>query len=141
MNENENFKAVPKTNTYKEPKVKVGFGKSVLLPFFSGIVGCTVVLGTCFGIPSIRNKILESNPNTSATLNNNSQASGYVSQTSLSNYSDTAVYAANKVLPSIVGISVEYNVNSLVSMFGIQPQTNTAKANGSGIIISNNVIF
>jgi serine protease Do len=136
MNENENFKAVPKTNTYKEPKVKVGFGKSVLLPFFSGIVGCTVVLGTCFGIPSIRNKILESNPNTSATLNNNSQASGYVSQTSLSNYSDTAVYAANKVLPSIVGISVEYNVNSLVSMFGIQPQTNTAKATGSGIIMS-----
>ncbi len=136
MNENENFKAVPKTNTYKEPKVKVGFGKSVLLPFFSGIVGCTVVLGTCFGIPSIRNKILESNPNTSATLNNNSQASGYVSQTSLSNYSDTAVYAANKVLPSIVGISVEYNVNSLVSMFGRQPQTNTAKATGSGIIMS-----
>ncbi len=136
MNENESFKAVPKTNTYKEPKVKVGFGKSVLLPFFSGIVGCTVVLGTCFGIPSIRNKILESNPNTSATLNNNSQASGYVSQTSLSNYSDTAVYAANKVLPSIVGISVEYNVNSLVSMFGIQPQTNTAKATGSGIIMS-----
>lgn len=136
MNENENFKAVPKTNSYKEPKVKVGFGKSVLLPFFSGIVGCTVVLGTCFGIPSIRNKILESNPNTSATLNNNSQASGYVSQTSLSNYSDTAVYAANKVLPSIVGISVEYNVNSLVSMFGIQPQTNTAKATGSGIIMS-----
>lgn len=136
MNENESFKAVPKTNTYKEPKVKVGFGKSVLLPFFSGIVGCTVVLGTCFGIPSIRNKILESNPNTSATLNNNSQASGYVSQTSLSNYSDTAVYAANKVLPSIVGISVEYNVNSLVSMFGRQPQTNTAKATGSGIIMS-----
>ena len=136
MNENENFKAVPKTNTYKEPKVKVGFGKSVLLPFFSGIVGCTVVLGTCFGIPSIRNKLLESNPNTSATLNNNSQASGYVSQTSLSNYSDTAVYAANKVLPSIVGISVEYNVNSLVSMFGRQPQTNTAKATGSGIIMS-----
>lgn len=136
MNENENFKAVPKTNAYKEPKVKVGFGKSVLLPFFSGIVGCTVVLGTCFGIPSIRNKILESNPNTSATLNNNSQASGYVSQTSLSNYSDTAVYAANKVLPSIVGISVEYNVNSLISMFGRQPQTNTAKATGSGIIMS-----
>ncbi len=136
MNENENFKAVPKATTYKEPKVKVGFGKSVLLPFFSGIVGCTVVLGTCFGIPSIRNKILENNGNNSATFNHNSQASGYVSQTSLSNYSDTAVYAANKVLPSIVGISVEYNVNSLISMFGRQPQTNTAKATGSGIIMS-----
>lgn len=136
MNENENFKAVPKANTYKEPKVKVGFGKSVLLPFFSGIVGCTVVLGTCFGIPSIRNKILESDTGNYTSSSGNSQASGYVSQTSLSNYSDTAVYAANKVLPSIVGISVEYNVNSLVSMFGRQPQTNTAKATGSGIIMS-----
>lgn len=136
MNENENFKAVPKANTYKEPKVKVGFGKSVLLPFFSGIVGCTVVLGTCFGIPSIRNKILESDTSNYTSSSGNSQASGYVSQTSLSNYSDTAVYAANKVLPSIVGISVEYNVNSLVSMFGRQPQTNTAKATGSGIIMS-----
>ena len=136
MNENENFKAVPKANTYKEPKVKVGFGKSVLLPFFSGIVGCTVVLGTCFGIPSIRNKILESDAGNYTSSNGNSQASGYVSQTSLSNYSDTAVYAANKVLPSIVGISVEYNVNSLVSMFGRQSQTSTAKATGSGIIMS-----
>lgn len=136
MNENENFKAVPKANTYKEPKVKVGFGKSVLLPFFSGIVGCTVVLGTCFGIPSIRNKILESDTGNYTSSSGNSQASGYVSQTSLSNYSDTAVYAANKVLPSIVGISVEYNVNSLVSMFGRQSQTSTAKATGSGIIMS-----
>lgn len=136
MNENENFKAVPKANTYKEPKVKVGFGKSVLLPFFSGIVGCTVVLGTCFGIPSIRNKILESDTSNYTSSSGNSQASGYVSQTSLSNYSDTAVYAANKVLPSIVGISVEYNVNSLVSMFGRQSQTSTAKATGSGIIMS-----
>ncbi len=46
-----NFKAVQNPNTYKvtyknEPKnkVKIGFGKSVLLPFVSGIVGCSVVL-------------------------------------------------------------------------------------------------
>ncbi len=59
-----------------------------------------------------------------------------MSQTSLSNYSDTAVYAANKILPSIVGINVEYNVNSIMSMFGRQSQTSTAKASGSGIIMS-----
>lgn len=136
MQQNENFKAVPNNNTYKEPKTKLGFGKSVLLPFFSGIVGCSVVLGTCFGVPSIRTKLLENNPNTNSSSNHNLQASGYVNQTSLSNYSDTAVYAANKVLPSIVGISVEYNVNSLISMFGRQTQTSTAKATGSGIIMS-----
>lgn len=137
----QNFKTVQNPNTYKNayknetmPKAKVGFGKSVLLPFFSGVVGCSVVLGTCFGIPSIRTKLLDSTPKIENT--SNSQNTGYVSQTSLSNYSDTAVFAANKVLPSIVGIEVEYNVNSLISMFGRQSQTSTAKASGSGIIMS-----
>ena len=141
----QNFKTVQNPNTYKTiyqdettKKSKTGFGKSILLPFLSGIVGCSVVLGTCFGIPSIRSKILnetssytKTNPN-----NSNSQNAGYVSQTSLSNYSDTSVYAANKILPSIVGIEVEYNVNSLISMFGRQSQSSTATASGSGIIIS-----
>lgn len=138
---NQNFKAVQNPNTYKatlknqsEPKAKIGFGKSILLPFLSGVVGCSVVLGTCFGVPSIRSQILKVTQNTEYT--GPSENSGYVSQTSLSNYSDTAVFAANKVLPSIVGITVEYNVNSLVSMFGRQTQTSTAKATGSGIIMS-----
>lgn len=61
---------------------------------------------------------------------------GYVSQTSLSNYTDTAVYAANKILPSIVGINVEYSVNSPFSMFGKQSSPSTASASGSGIIMS-----
>ncbi len=71
--------------------------------------------------------------NSSSSSNQNS---GYVSQTSLSDYSDTSIYAANKVLPSIVGIKVDYNVNSLMSMFGMQSGTTTATASGSGIIIS-----
>lgn len=104
--------------------------------FLVELLDAQLYFGTCFGIPSIRNKILESNNSNHSISSGNSQASGYVSQTSLSSYSDTAVYAANKVLPSIVGISVEYNVNSLISMFGRQPQTSTAKATGSGIIMS-----
>lgn len=138
----QNFKTVQNPNTYKnvyknesKSKVKVGFGRSVLLPFLSGVVGCSVVLGTCFGIPSIRSKLLNGNTNISNTTSH-SQNEGYVSQTSLSNYSDTAVYAANKVLPSIVGINVEYSVNSLISMFGRQSQPSTATASGSGIIMS-----
>jgi len=149
MEENEkkvqNFKTVQNPNTYKTvykdetiSKSKSGFGKSILLPFFSGIIGCTVVLGVCFGIPSIRSKIFNqtfSNRESNNSMNN-SQNVGYVNQTSLSNYSDTSVYAANKILPSIVGIEVEYNVNSLISMFGRQSQPSTATASGSGIIIS-----
>ncbi len=140
-NNTSNFKAVQNPTTYKTmsssektPKSRVGFGKGILLPFFSGVVGCAVVIGTCFGIPSIRDSIL--NNNDTSYSSSNSSNSGLVSQTSLSNYSDTAVYAANKILPSIVGIQVEYNVNSLMSMFGNQVSTSTATASGSGIIIS-----
>lgn len=138
----EGFKTVQNPSTYKtvyqdETKTnsKIGFGKAILLPFFSGVIGCSVVLGTCFGIPSIRSKILNENSN---LVNNSasSQNSGYINPISLSNYSDTSIYAANKILPSIVGIKVEYNVNSLISMFGRQTQTSTATASGSGIIIS-----
>ena len=123
----------------KKKKTKSGFGKNVLIPFCSGVVGCAIVIGTCFGVPSIKSKLLDTNESgVSNSLSGNSQSnSGYVSQTSLSNYSDTAVYAANKILPSIVGIQVEYSVNSpLMSMFGGQNQSSTATASGSGIIIS-----
>lgn len=138
------FKAVQNSNTYKSygetaQKAKVGFGKAVLLPFLSGVVGCSLVIGTCFGVPSIRSKILNSTTSTvqnTSNSDNKSQSSGYVSQTSLASYSDTSIYAANKILPSIVGIKVEYNVNSLISMFGRQSKPTTATASGSGIIIS-----
>ena len=138
----QNFKAVQNPNNYqtsftsgKKQNEKIGFGKSVVLPFFSGVVGCALVVGTCFGIPSIKEKILNTN-NISNNSNSSNLNQGYVTQTSLSNYSDTSIYAANKILPSIVGIKVEYNVNSLISMFGRQSQTSTATASGSGIIIS-----
>lgn len=119
-----------------EKKHSSGFGKTILLPFFSGVVGCAVVVGTCFGIPSIRNKILDTHTISNTESNNTSNITGYVQQTSLSNYSDTAIYAANKILPSIVGIEIEYTVNNqMMSMFG-KSATSTASATGSGIIIS-----
>lgn len=136
-----NFEAVKTNakNTANSKKSKInngGFGKTVLVPFVSGVVGCAVVVGTCFGVPSIRTKLLGSSTPSTSTNSSTSDVSGYVSQTSLSNYSDTAVYAANKILPSVVGIEVQYNVNSMLSMFGNRGQSQTATATGSGIIIS-----
>ena len=140
-----NFKTVQNPGTYKTvydaspSKPKTGFEKSVVLPFFSGIVGCAVVIGTCFGVPSIRENILgtsSNNSNFSSSNSSSTDSSGYVSQTSLSNYSDTSVYAANKILPSIVGIKVEYMVNTPLSIFSNKQQATTATASGSGIIIS-----
>ncbi len=137
---NEKFKTVQNPGAYKasykiedSQKTKSGFGRTILVPFFSGVVGCAVVVGTCFGVPSIREKIL--NNNVSSSSSSSSSTSGLVDQVSLSNYSDTAVFAANKILPSIVGIKIEYNVTSNIPFFGNSSQS-TATATGSGIIIS-----
>lgn len=140
---NSNFKTVSNPGTYKtvyevdnKPKKNSNFGRNVLIPFVSSIAGCAVVIGTCFGVPSIKQHILGSNSsNLSNTQSSNSKTTGTVDQVSLSNYSDTSVYAANKILPSIVGIKIEYNVTSMFSMFG-NKQSSTATATGSGIIIS-----
>ena len=135
------FKTVSNPGTYKavyeidnKPKKNSHFGKNIVLPFFSGVVGCAVVIGTCFGVPSIREQIIGSN-SSSNSQSSCSQFAGTADQISLSNYSDTSVYAANKILPSIVGIQIEYNVTSMFSMFG-GGQTSKATATGSGIIIS-----
>ena len=132
------FTAIPvtgKTSYENKEKSKSGFGKSVLIPFVSGVVGCSVVIGTCFGVPSIKTKLLgHSTSNISTSSSNSTSSNGYVDQISLNNFSDTAVYAANKILPSIVGIKIEYSVNT-TSIFG-RSNTSTATASGSGIIIS-----
>ena len=75
------------------------------------------------------------NTGSTSSPSSNSNISGTVDQVSLKNYSDTAVYAANKILPSIVGIKIEYNVTSKLPIFGTQAQS-SATATGSGIIIS-----
>lgn len=136
-----NFKTVKNPSNIKTVKVKkektsLGFGRGFLVPFISGVLGCSVVIGTCFGIPSIREYLLGNSKMSSNNTSSNNLSTGYVNQNSLSNYSDTSVFAANKILPSIVGIKVEYNVNSMFSMFGRQSQPTTATATGSGIIIS-----
>lgn len=138
--ENSKFKTVSNKGSYNtvyeidnRQKHKSGFGKSIVLPFFSGVVGCALVIGTCFGIPSVRDHIMNTGSTSSPSSNSNTM--GTIDQVSLKNYSDTAVYAANKILPSIVGIKIEYNVTSKIPVFGTQAQS-TATATGSGIIIS-----
>lgn len=113
-----------------------GFGKTVILPFFCGILGTVLVVGTCISVPSIKEQIVKqliTTNNTSSTNDeNNSNTSNLNTQLiSLQGYSDTGVGVAKKVQPSIVAITVEYSVNSI---FNRTPSTATAR--GSGIIIS-----
>ena len=137
-NSNDVFKNVASTSnvTYssfedngkKNKKSGSGFGKTVILPFTCGILGASIVIGTCFGIPSIKNELIG---NSNFSESNNSSNNINTQQISLLDYSDTAIGVAQKVLPSIVGISVTYSVNS--PFYGNQ---GTASAQGSGVIIS-----
>ena len=140
MNENENkFEVISsKISNANFKKNNNEFGKNVILPFFSGIVGCSLVIGTCFGVPSIKEKLIGyENTNSTSTVQTSTGAGTTANLISLSNYSNTAVFAANKILPSIVGIEITYNITSN-SFFGFgSPTTSTATASGSGIIISN----
>ena len=118
---------------------KGSFRSSIFVPFISGVLGCSLVLGTCFGVPNIREKIVGGSNSTNSTSYENT---GIINpnMVSLSNYSDTAVFAASKILPSIVGISITYDVttSNYFSMFGFGGgnTTSQATASGSGIIIS-----
>lgn len=136
MEENENkFEVISSKTSKTNFKQSNGFGKTILLPFFSGIVGCSLVIGTCFGIPSIKEKIIGEKA-VHTTVQTSTPTGTTTNLISLSNYSNTAVFAANKILPSIVGIQVTYKATSN-SYFGFGlPSSSETTATGSGIIIS-----
>ena len=125
----------------KKKKQKSQIGTRVVLPFFSGVLGTVLVLGTCLYVPPIRNYIttemlgVEDNTSEESTTSlsnffNNSRSENR-NLVSLSSLSETGISVASKVQPSIVGITVEYAVNSVFSS-----ASSTASAEGSGIIIS-----
>lgn len=144
MDNNEFFKTVDSTTSSN--KSKISFFKGIFLPFISGILGTILILGICIEIPSIRTKLLDSlnidNSTVSTTKDKQNSTSSKDSETasvsntnliSLEDYSNTGIYAANKVLPSIVGITVEYTVNSPYYGYSMK---SSASASGSGVIIS-----
>ena len=133
MDNNDNKQFTVVTTEKKKDKAHYNFGKSVLIPFFSGIIGAGIVVGTCFGVPTIKNKIIGETNNSSLksdnTINMDTINTNLIS---LSDFSETGVSVANKVRPSIVGIKVEFSVNSIF----YRNQSATAVAEGSGVIIS-----
>lgn len=129
MNENNNEPTYTTYSSSDKKQKQPNFLKSAFVPFCSSALGTFLVIGICFGMPNIRNKILSIN--NTYTDNGLTITEGPVANTiSLTDYSNTSIAVANKVLPSIVGITVEYKVNS---MFG---GSSTSEASGSGIIVS-----
>lgn len=132
-NQSNNFKAAkPKKVKPNKENKDFHFGKSVAVPFISGLVGASLIVGICFNVPSIKSKLLEghySNRQESSPILDYNNVN--LNLVSLSNISDTGVYVANKVLPSIVGIKVDFSINSIFSR-----NSSTVSAEGSGVIIS-----
>lgn len=110
--------------------------KTIVAPFVSGVLGASLVVGICFGNTSIRTKLVGEPPIQSKETSNTPSTTntGIVDLLSLSSFSDTTVGVASKVLPSIVGINVTFDVTSTLG-YGFQ-QSGEASASGSGIIIS-----
>lgn len=131
MNDGKDFYQNFDSNSSKKGSFKTSF----FIPFISGILGAALVIGICFGVPTVRDKIQNGNLNPDNYTSNTVQTSnlGTVDYISLKNYSDTATFVANKVLPSIVGIKVEYTITSNI----FQNLTQESSAEGSGVIISN----
>lgn len=109
------------------------FLKSILLPFIFGIIGASLVLSICLYTPkdssdddedkSIVEKIFTSDGPVNKGVN-------------ISDYSDTAISVADKVLPSVVGIEVDFSISANYPTFSAAQQESTSKATGSGVIIS-----
>ena len=129
-NSGKEFKTVNQSKGEKN-KSNFNFGKTVAVPFLSGVLGAGIVLGTCFGVPTIKERLVETNNKSVETSTDTTSTAINTTQVSLENYSETGIAVAKKILPSIVGIKVEYPVNSI-----FLTQQTTASAEGSGIILS-----
>lgn len=74
-----------KTTTYevvdfskKESKKGTSnFSNNIIIPFFSGILGTSLVIGTCFGVPEIRQKLIGINQTSITTSTSGSLDNSY----------------------------------------------------------------
>lgn len=131
-------------SSYYSGKPKGNLAKGVLVPFTSGVIGAALVLGIFINVPSVNNKFFKSSADDNQKTTVITSSTGSVSSVvNLKDYSDTAISVANKVLPSVVSIEIEYTVtNQGYPFYGMNPYSNnnstssTATASGSGVIIS-----
>lgn len=100
---------------------------TVVASFVSAVVGGACALGVYVGLNKEPAKAFETSKTNTGSIVETSNPN--LSQVSLTNYSDTAIYAAQKALPSMVSISVEYDVNYM----GMKKPV---AGSGSGVILS-----
>lgn len=112
---------------YSKNSNKKQIATTVVASFVSAVVGGACALGVYVGLNKEPAKAIETSK--TSTGNFVETTNSTLSQVSLTNYSDTAIYAAQKALPSMVSISVEYDVNYM----GMKK---AVAGSGSGVILS-----
>lgn len=112
---------------YSKKSNKKQIATTVVASFVSAVVGGACALGVYVGLNKEPAKALETSKTNTGSIVETSNPN--LSQVSLTNYSDTAIYAAQKALPSMVSISVEYDVNYM----GMKK---AVAGSGSGVILS-----
>ena len=122
MDNNDFYKGFSKSKNTNLSTISI-----ILISFVTAFVG-TVCALLVFSNLNKTNLEASADAISSSSASNISQVAN-MSQVSLTNYSDTAVFAANKILPSIASITIEYKIN----YFG---RVQTAKGSGSGVVIS-----
>lgn len=121
----------PELNSNK--KKNNNFFKLIGIPFVSGIVGASLVLGICVYAPKSNNKDNEEKSSIEKIFTSQGAVNTAVD---INEYSDTSIAVASKVLPSVVGIEVDFTVYSNFATFSAASQSTTSTATGSGVIIS-----
>ncbi len=129
------------SSNYRKKEVKSGnnsshFFRNCFTSFVCGIVGASLVLGVVFFVPPIKEKIFETNESAEKKSFQTITTGPVSSAIDINKYSDTAIAVANKVLPSVVGIEVSFDVQSNYASFYYRSQKTTSTASGSGVIIS-----
>ncbi len=112
---------------YSKNSNKKQIATTIVASFVSAVVGGACALGVYVGLNKEPAKTIETSKTNTSTVVETSNPN--LSQVSLTNYSDTAIYAAQKALPSMVSISVEYDVNYM----GMKK---AVAGSGSGVILS-----
>ena len=107
--------------------------RSIIVPFVSGIAGTALVLAIYVNIPAFNENTNNNaiNANNTATVSTSSNIANQNNYTLVSNL-DIGSVVAQKILPSVVGITVEYEITSMFRGM----RSTTATASGSGVIIS-----
>lgn len=127
MEENNNFSyRTIKSIEEKKEKQK----SNILVPFLSGVIGAGLTIGVCFGVPQIKDKLFNETDTSHGSILPIISSTDSKAPTTTVAYEDLGPGVAEKILPSVVGIEVEYTVNSIFGSKG------TSTGSGSGIIIS-----